>query len=367
MNLPNSQLNMKLRKIFFLLFFLCFVFLNTNPFFARAEEIGLAVTKNTFDLEIIAGDSYKDNLTVLNQSAKVALPVNIEFSPWDLKKDSDDIEFVMAEPALNAAKWFKTDPENFILDPDGAREINFTIEIPSRVPSGTYLAMMRFKAVLPEHYFEAQGPRFIPELGVLFFIKVSALSLDGVKNPYQAEIISIDPKNAKHIGIMEKIISTAKAGVFEDTIKILSAKIKNTGFYHFKASGFLEIKNIFGRTVYKTELENRYLLPDRSRNLEIKVFPPPLEKTDSSIKNLWNSVFYSLKENSYLGPYNAVLTLNIPGEPPAVFQTNFWIIPWKFWLPAIMIILGVFYIFIRFRGRINNFFRVLIKGNIRQE
>lgn len=336
------------------------------PLSLKAEEIGLAVTKNTFDLEILAGDSYKDNLVVFNQSVKAALPVSIELTPWDLKKDSDDIEFVMAEPALNATKWFNLDPENLILDPGGSREINFTVEVPAGVSPGTYLAMMRLKAVFPEHYFEEQGPRFIPELGVLFFIKVSALSLDGGKNPYQAEIISVDPKKAKRIGIMEKIISTAKAGVFEDVIKTLTAKVRNTGLYHFKASGFVEIKNLFGKTVYKTELENRYLLPNRSRDLDIRVFPPPPEKTGSAMKDLRNSISYSLKENSYLGPYNAVLTLNVPDEPPVVFQTDFWIIPWKFWLPAAIIFCALFYVLIKFKNRIRSFFKILMKGKTKK-
>ncbi len=215
---------------------------------ARAEEIGLAVTKNTFDLEILIGDSYQGNLAVFNQSAKVALPVNIQLSLWNLKEDSDDIEFVMSEPALNAAKWFEVNPTKMILEPDGSQGIDFKINVPEDASTGTYLVMMRFQAVLPEHYFEEEGPRFVPELGVLFFIKISSLNLDGIKNPYQVEIISVEPKDASHIKLLEDIISKAKAGIFEDAVKTLTAKIRNTGVYHFKASGFVEIKNLFGQS-----------------------------------------------------------------------------------------------------------------------
>lgn len=337
---------MKLQNAQKIILLLAFALLNVSLSYAKAEEIGLAVSKNTFDLEILAGDSYTGDLAVFNTSKKVALPVNIQLSLWDLKEDSDDIEFMESEPALNAAKWFEINPTKMILEPDGFQEINFTIKAPEDVSPGTYLVMMRFQAVLPEHYFEEEGPRFIPELGVLFFIKISLLNLERVENPYQAEIASVEPKDASHIKLLENIINPAKANVLENAVKTLTAKIKNTGVYHFKASGFVEIKNLFGQTAARADLENRYLLPDRYRKIDIKVFPPLPEKTDSYITNLWNSISYALKENSYLGPYNAILTLNIPNEPPVVYQTNFWVMPWKI-IAAIVFVLALAVFFVK--------------------
>ncbi len=349
---------------FFLAFTISTLYI-LNPISAHAAEVGLGVDTNTFDLEIQAGDSYKGDLAVFNTSPTVSLPVHIQLNLWDLKGDSEDIEFVTSEPALNATKWFKLKTTDLIIEPDKAKEVNFTIKVPEDVSPGTYLVMMRLQSVLPEHYFEADGPRLIPELGVLFFVKVPLLTLEGNRVAYGAEVLSINPKDARHIGLLEKtFINRAKAGVFEDAVKTLIAKVRNTGIYHFKSSGFVEIKNFFGRTVSKIELKERYLLPNKSRDLEIQVFPPPLEKSTSFTSNIFNSIAYQLKRNSYLGTYSAVLTLSIPNEPPVVSTINFWVIPWKFWTPLLASILVLVYFFIKFKlpHRLGDFLRTIIKG-----
>lgn len=325
---------------------------------AQAAEVGLGVSKNTFDLEILPGGTYKGEVIVYNTSPEVSLPVHVQLNLWDLKEDSEDIEFVTAEPALNATKWFKLATTNLIIDPDKSKELNFSITPPQEASPGTYLVMMRFQAVLPEQYFENQGPRSVPELGVIFFIKIPLLTLEGNKADYSAEILSVEAKDADKIGF----IGQAKANIFDDAVKTLIAKIKNTGIYYFKSSGFLEIKNAFGTTVYKKELVERYLLPNRTRSLEIETLPPPPADTASFASNAWNWISYQFKKNSYLGPYTATLTLSIPNEAPIVSTTNFWVIPWKFWLPNIIATLAILYLFFRFHHRLRDFLVTLFRG-----
>lgn len=341
-----------------IIFALFFFYLLMLLYAANAAEIGLGVNKNTFDLEIFPGQTYKGELVVFNTSPEVSLPVHVQLNLWDLKEDSEDMEFVTTEPTLNATKWFDLSATDLIIEPDRSKDLNFTIAPPADVSPGTYLVMMRFQSVLPEHYFETTGPRFIPELGVIFFIRVPLITLEGNMTNYAAEIVSVEPKDANRIAF----IGRAKANVFEDAVKTLIAKIKNTGIYHFKSSGFVEIKNAFGATVYKKEMGERYLLPNRTRSLDIEVFPPPLGKTDSVTSNFWNWLAYKFKENSYLGPYTATLTLAIPNEPPVVSTINFWVIPWKFWTPILILVFFILYILIKFHHRFGDFFRVIVKG-----
>ena len=297
--------------------------------YTDAEEIGLATTKHLFDLELLAGDSYEDNLVVFNTSKSLPLPVHIQLSLWDLKEDSDDIEFIVAEPALNATKWFQIKEEpDFILDPDGEKQINFRIEPPPEVAPGSYFVMMRFQAVVPEHYFTEEGPRILPELGVLFFIRIPLLSLDGERQLYQVTIQSFELKEANSIGLLEKILPYAEAGVFENIVKKFIARVSNTGIYHFKANGFVDIQNMFGQSVARADLPERFLLPNRTRNIDIKVFQ------DES--------FFG--RNFRFGPYSAIMVLNVPGsETPIIEQLRFWAFPWKtiiviLWIGALLII-----------------------------
>ena len=315
------------RIIILTLVIVFFLALGSN---AGATEIGLASTKNLFDLEIFAGGSYKDDIVVFNTSKSVSIPVHIQLSLWNLKDDSDDIEFIVAEPALNAAKWFQIEENSdFILEPDKSKQINFQIEPPADVAPGSYFVMMRFQAVVPEHYFTEQGPRILPELGVLFFIRVPVFSLDGEQELYQADIQSFGLKGANSIGLLEKILPFAEAGVFEDIIKEFTVKLGNTGIYHFKAKGFVDIHNIFGKSIARADLPERFLLPNRTRNIDVKVFQ------DES--------FFA--RNFRFGPYLATMVLNIPGkDQPVVENIRFWAFPWKtiiviLWIAAILIIL----------------------------
>jgi len=349
----------KVLRFVFLVILLHSIFQIPNSPSALAAEVGLGVNKNTFDLEILPGQTHKGELVVFNTSPDVSLPVHVQLNLWDLREDTEDIEFITAEPALNATKWFKLNSSDLIIEPDKSKELGFNITPPDDASPGTYLVMMRFQAVLPEHYFEEEGPRSIPELGVIFFIRVPLITLEGNMTKYAAEIVSVEPKDADRF-----FISRAKANVFEDAVKTLIAKIKNTGIYYFKSSGYVEIKNAFGATVYKKEIGERYLLPNRTRSLEIETLPPPPTRSENQswFRNSLNSIYYILYSNSYLGPYSATLTLSIPNEPPVVSTINFWVIPWKFWLPILAVFFLILYILIKFRHRFGDFFRTLIKG-----
>lgn len=313
--------------LFFAFLYSIFNILYSSP--TEAAEIGLGVTKNTFDLEILPGDFYGGDIVVFNKSNELSLPLHIELSMWNLKEDSDDYEFVAAEPALNAAKWF-TFPEgqDLILDPGRSRHIVFRVDVPKEAAPGSYFVMMRFQTVLPEHYFEKEGPRFIPELGVLFFIKVPLFGLDRAGGLYGAEILAFESKDGKPVPLLSRIVSEARAAVFEDIVKTFTSKIRNTGLYHFKASGYVEIKNVLGMTVAKEDLPPRYLLPNRNRAFETPVI--------TEQESFW-------KRNSYIGPYTATLVLNIPeSDTPVTMREQFWVFPFKTMSAALFGLVALF-------------------------
>lgn len=307
---------------------------------AYAQSVGFSLAKNIFDLEIPSGGSYEGKAIIINNPESSPTPIHVELTLWDLSDETDDLEFITSEPALNAVKWFSfEDGTDFILNAGEDREVNFTVNIPSDTPPGSYFVTMRFQSVLPEYYFGTDGPRFIPEIATLFFIKVPVFTLEGDSGQYSAEIISLNPEGDK-IPFVENLLPRANAGVFDGAVKKLLADIRNDGVFHFKMSGTVEIKNIFGRTVVEEPLPQRYLLPDKSRKIDIAVLPPPEIKNLPLLQRIFKSITYNLKTNTYLGPYSAKVVLEIPGEPPTVRSANFWVIPWQFWLT-----LGVFIAF----------------------
>jgi hypothetical protein len=284
---------------------------------AYAQEIGIATSKQIFDVGILRGDTYEGEFAITNMSDEVALPVHIQLSLWNLKEDSDDVEFVLAEDALNAVKWFTLHSGPLLLIPpnDGER-VMFSIQPPADAVAGSYFVMMRLQAVLPEHYFTQQGPRFIPEVGVLFFIRVVDQSLDGTPGLFNAEIVSLEPKDVQPISLLQRITPLARANVYEDVVTALLAKVKNTGIYHFQASGFVEIQNMFGAQVARAELPKKYLLPNRTRSVDVQAAD--------------NGKLGFMQKVPFVGKYTAIMVMDVPeSTEPIIAQFSFWVFPWK--------------------------------------
>ncbi|MBI2113452.1 MAG: hypothetical protein HYT50_02645, partial [Candidatus Wildermuthbacteria bacterium] len=292
-------------------------------------------TRNIFDIQLLPGDSFKDDITVFNLSKDIALPLRIELSLWDINEDSDDIEFVYSEPALNASSWFSLETRDIVLQPDESRSVAFDINVPKDVSPGSYLVMMRFQ---PQLALDSGAVSTIPELGVLFFIQISLLGLEQDSPLYSATIESFDASHAKGV----PLISRARAGIYEDMAQEFLAKVKNNGIYHFKTSGFIEIKNMFGTTVARAELPEKYLLPNRVRNIEIQVQEDP---------SFWKRLLQ-------VGPYSAVMVLNVPGQKDPLLATmGFFAFPWKIILASAWALLVAFFARRRVIGSFSALFR----------
>ncbi len=295
----------------------------------EAQPLGFSVTESFFDLEIPAGGSYQGNIFVDNGERSAPTPIHIELSLWDLNEDSDDIEFVASEPALNATKWFSLrDGYAMILDAGQSREINFTIGVPQDVSPGSYLVMMRLQTVPPEHYFSESGPRLVPEMGILFLIKVPLSGLDAEQKSYSAEIVGFETGGTNRIGFLENILPNAQAGVFDRAIQELTVRIKNNGIYFFKAQGSIELKNTLGMTMEVIQLPERYLLPNRQRAVEIS-----LDEERPLVSKILSEL--------YTGPFSVNLTLVTPDSQLISYSARFWALPWKAWAILTLVITAI--------------------------
>ncbi len=343
-----------LRTVFFVSILLSTYYLLPIPQ-AHAAGLGFSTNKSLFEAEILPGTTYQDRLVIFNNSNELPLPMHLQLSLWNLKENTEeDIEYISAEDdEIDATKWFYLelpDPDNakrtileplttgydFILNPADEQELVFRVVPPKDVPAGTYLVTMRLQAILPGHYFEGTGPRFVPEMNLLFFFRVPFFSVDDLKSGYAAEIISLGLTDER-TSAQGSIVPVAEAGILEDVAKTLVAKVRNTGMFYFKAMGRLEIRNWQGEVVKHIALPGRYLLPGRIRSLDI-----PLGTNEKEGGFLRGVVNY-FKDNAYLGKYTATLILEYPdinsaagagfaGGATISETVGFWVMPWKLML-----------------------------------
>ncbi len=352
-----------MKKSFFIFILLAVIGLASS---VGAQSVDFATTKSVFDIELVPGSPHKESLVIMNNSRDVALPVEVNLSLWNLKEDSDDIEFVTAEAQLNATKWFSVNTGGrmrtlngytLLVEPRGDRDLKFVIAPPADAPAGTYLVSMRLTAA---PVFNNEGVQTVPELQILFFLKVRPLTLDfDTTGDYLASVLSLTPAGGG--GGSGGGINVAEAGVLDKIAQALIVRIRNDGRYYFKADGIVEIKNMFNRVVGTFSVPPRYLIPGRARTFSVPVFASP---EGGFVKN----ILYAVKEYTYLGPYTATLILNYPGTGEvagsAVFASQsvkFWVVPWKFWLLFSVAVYGVYMAFVRYRKRIIKAGRALLK------
>ncbi|MBI2035868.1 MAG: hypothetical protein HYT12_04305 [Candidatus Liptonbacteria bacterium] len=371
---------MNKKRLFLRVLIPCFLFLAFSLIPVNAEEIGLGISKSIFDITLLPGSRHSDNVIIVNRSRELPLPVNIVLNLWDLKEGSEDIEFVLVEPTLNATRWFTLNSNNYILAPGEEKKIQFSITPPRDVSPGTYLVTMRFQPVLPPSYFEQGSSRVIPEIASLFFLRVNDLSLNETVSLYKADLLELEliSFGDKRSLIRDFILPTANAGVFDDAVRKIVASISNKGLYHFAASGYIEIRNWYGGLVARKDLPSRYILPKHDRKIEIEIIPESsLPESTSLFRRAPFVIRDLLYANSYFGPYTATLVLQNPisvssdndtlyiGSAPdnkavLIEQTvSFWIIPWKFWLIPILIVFLLLHFVWRKRNRLRTVFKVL--------
>lgn len=316
------------------------------PWPGEAAEVGLATTKNLFDISLLPGDSFSDSLTVYNLSG-VELPVQLGLSLWNLKEFSDDIEFIEAEESINATTWFAFESgRSFSLSPGGDREVRFSLKPPPDAAPGSYFVMLRFQPEVPFEPSAENGPRFIPELGVLFFIRITSLTVEGTSVPYAGEIRAFNITGSQ-TNLARGLIPGVQAGVYENLVRSFSTKLANTGLYYFKAQGVIEITNLLGVVVARFNLPPRYLLPNRVREFLVD---------DTSRTLSW------WQRNSHFGRYTARLTLAVPeATAPLVTEISFWVFPWQ----IVLVVLACSVAIVLFRHRLWLALRALVAWQTR--
>lgn len=368
--------------------------------YAKAAEVGFQISHSLFDLSLLRGKSHYEYIRLENKS-DVALPARIVITPWNYNEQTDDIEFIAAEPQLNAAKWFdiyKIDQDtlnslwekftkqtidierdlknaksvtDLIINPKTTEILLIKINPPPDAAPGSYQIMVQFQPVIPPSYFTEGATALIPEIGAIFFINIPCFDLDqnDPKCLYGAEIKTITPTGVKQMELFKKLFgfvlgTSALAGIFEEKINNVALRVVNTGLFHFRLNGSLEIKNVFGRTIKKIALPARTIPAKRSRTIDIQL---NVDETGGRGQPIHKRFAAWLQNQLYFGPYRATLALNLPtpaisGVAPITSEARFWIIPWKFWLAFIALLSGGAYIFLRGRKRIRIAIKVFFKG-----
>ena len=301
---------------FFILFFGVSIF--AMPFFVSAQGTGLSVSPLTFELTANPGDEISNIVKVFN-TGDSSIPVTIEVEDFRPVGETGQVTISPEEDeTYSLAKWVRTVPETFILEPQELRVVEFTVSVPLNAePGGHYGSIL---ASISGGTIAGGGTAIAQKVGALLLLQVAG-------------------------EVREQLfLKSFKAPQFSEYGPItLASRFENSGTVHVKPRGFILIKNMLGGEVAQLNLSQKNVLPDSIRRME------------------------TVLDKKYLfGRYEATLTaIYGSANEPISAVTTFWIIPWKITLGILVGLAIVIFYFYKTRKRWRLAIKILIKGEKR--
>lgn len=355
---------MKYKLIFFVLIFHLSSF-TFHPSSVQAEELILSLSPSTLQIQTTSPSDSKSSITLEN-SGNNSINIHVLFKPFRAShKENGEIEYINDNEIPDIYKKIFnqihiTDngivTSNFELAPKQKKNLEIQFIIPKKESDSDYY----FSVI-----FLARGSEIIPQSSPQANEVGSAESLPDDTNSQGQNfsvinagvalnvILSIGDKNNPQGAIEEFTAPTfIKSGPVGFTVRI-----KNIGQRVFAPKAIIFIKNMFGQTVGKVDIEPDNILTGSIRSLT----DTQTASTSSSQPLILNSLrsseadqFSTRKafwpERFLLGPYTATLNLVISDKGPVYNQSIiFFAIPIKLILTCALIILITVTVFFRIK------------------
>ncbi len=328
------------------------------PSLAKAEELSLSASPSLIKINAITPSDTKSPITIENRGNN-AINIQILFKPFhSSKKENGEIVYLNNNEIPDIYKKIfnqihVTDngiiTTNFELGPRQKKNLELQLIIPKNEPDSDYYFSVIFLARRNE-----LTPRSSPEAneGEPSTQTDEANSFPDDENAQDQNfsvinagiainvLLSIGNKNNPQ-GTIEEFSAPSflKSGPVEFTVRI-----KNIGSRIFAPKAIIFIKNIFGQTVGRVDIESDNILADSIRSLT------DIQTASSSSKQ---KIFW--RENFLLGPYTATLNIAISDKGPVYNQSLIFLaIPIPLIIGIILSILMLLIIFLRVRYHIKN-------------
>lgn len=289
---------------------------------ARAEELSLSVSHSLLQIQATSPSDTKSPITLENQGDN---PVNIQvlFKPFRASgKENGEIEYINDfEIPDGYKKIFNqihlTDngivTSNFELGPRQKKNLELQFTIPKNEASSDYYFSVIFLArhslsdngLTPQNLTQENEISSSPNEENTQGQNLSIINAGVATNV----LLSIGDKNQPQAAI-EEFTAPAflKSGPVDFTVRI-----KNIGAHAITPKAIIFIKNMFGQTVGRIDIEPNNILADSIRSLT-DTQTASSSSQSSTPKAIWPEKFL-------LGPYTATLNIAISDKGPVYNQS----------------------------------------------
>lgn len=277
-----------------LIYGFCFLMLGLSVLFvpfARAAIVGegLTISPPISEPNVKPGETVTETIVLTNPTSKL---VEVYPQVMDFKAGGETGQpafYTAADSGskFSLASWISYNPSKIALTPEQVVNFTYKVTVPKDAEPGGHYGAVFFLSQPPKN----QGSTSQVSVGSM----VGSLVLVTV------------PGDLVQKGIIQSFLSDSALYITQSKASFIT-KITNTGNVHFKPSGNIEVKNMFGKSLSVINLnpQGGNVLPDSTRRFD----------------NSWGFKWYQV------GYFTANLTvLYGVGQTPLTATTNFWIIP----------------------------------------
>lgn len=305
---------------------------------SRAETIGtgpfISVAPHTFDISVERGEKVKDKIKIFNRG-EFAVPFKVRVIDFDAIDETGEMEIAEGVESENSAvSWFEFENENFIIDPQEKKNIEFTINVPRDAKEQGFYASVMLEADISTILFNESKLQVIPHLGVVFMIKVGQADLTSDLEILEYSVVAED-----RLERAEKVVNfftspldseSKDVDVTDTQAPEFLVKLKNNSPYHHKLEGIIKLSGVGWNMENELDFSEVTILPGKIRDI--------LVKGTSDEKNTSDDGDDKISQNEGFGMLQADLNLKTTEGIQKEQQRWVLVYSWKMWV--IVFLLG---------------------------
>ncbi|MEK7648495.1 MAG: hypothetical protein AAB400_01110 [Patescibacteria group bacterium] len=289
---------------------LCLAFVSMLfSFLFATQALALRIAPTVVELSTLPGEPVAGFFQVVNneQSPLTLTPTIYEAVP----SVSDEKGFAsIVAPTQNStlANWIKLD-ETILLQPGEKKDIRFIVTVPQNAPPGGHYAAISLSQ--PATTPSGSGAAIVPQLTVNVALDIAGESIE------KADIVSFKTESGKTN--------------FDKLPVKFFARLHNGGNRHFRPTGAVVIKNMFGSTVAE--------LPIKTQDAGGNILPGSTRQYDFD----WVGEFA-------FGKYTAMFSADLGGAGTKAASIELWVMPaglLVLWLIIALIIIVILVLLIK--------------------
>lgn len=264
----------------------------------------IVVSPVIVDQDVAPGMSSPGKLMVTNDGDKTQT-YYITVQSFLPQGEDGDQQYLPETDVTGLPSWFKFETTSLVVEPGKSKEISYSVFAPPNAEPGGHYATVFFSST-PEVEGKASSVGLLPKTGIVFLVRVAG----DIKEEANVESFN------------------AKQGIYSHLPAMLSLRIRNTGNVHFRPTGTLTVRNMWGGIVARVPANPRKgaVLPNSIRRLDTWWTKSTELAEGGFIAGLTNEW-----KNFAFGRYTASIDVKYGSKNTALEtkETSFWVLPWR--------------------------------------